>query len=113
MQLEEFVSTTFKQLIKGVISAQKYAAQHGARVNPATTRFRTDQGMRLWDENDVSPIAEIEFDVAVTTMDGKGSKGGIGIFVGSVGVGAQGRTDMSNQSTSRIRFSLPLKLPTT
>jgi hypothetical protein len=113
MQLEEFISATFKQLIDGVMSAQEYATQKGACVNPAATAFRTDQGMRLWDRNDVAPIAEVEFDVAVTATEGKESKGGIGIFVGSVGVGAQGRSDVTNQSISRIRFSLPLKLPST
>lgn len=112
MRLDEFVSATFKQIVDGVVSAQEYAGQKGAQVNPANVVFRTDQGMRLWDRSDASPIGEVEFDVAVTATEGKGSKGGIGIFVGSVGVGAQGRSDVTNQSVSRIRFSIPLKLPT-
>jgi hypothetical protein len=56
-------------------------------------------------------VDEIEFDVAVTATEGTETKGGIGIMVGSIGLGAQGKSDRENTSVSRIRFRIPLVLP--
>ena len=53
----------------------------------------------------------IEFDVAVTTTEGTETKGGIGVFVVAVGLGSQGKSDATNSSSSRIKFSVPIFLP--
>jgi len=56
-------------------------------------------------------LSNVEFDVAVTAEKSEGTKGGIGVFVGSIGLGAQGKSDLKNQSVSRIKFSAPISLP--
>jgi hypothetical protein len=37
----------------------------------------------------------------------------VGIFVGPVVLGSQGRSDAGRSSISRIKFSVPILLPTT
>jgi len=54
----------------------------------------------------------IRFDVAVYAAEGKETKGGISIMVGTIGLGSQGRSDSSASTTSRIQFGIPMLLPT-
>ena len=112
IKLEDYVSETIKQIVSGIVAAQKAGAELGAEVNPSTARFRTDQGMQLFDKRDSSLIEKVEFNVAVTSVEGMETKGGVGIFVGPVGIGGQGQANTTNQSTSTIRFSVPIKFPT-
>jgi len=53
----------------------------------------------------------VEFDVALTTVEGGQAKSGIGVFVGPVGVGTQAQIDAQNSVVNRIRFSVPVLLP--
>ncbi len=112
LQLEDFVSETLKQIINGVKSAQKHAAEYGARINPDSLTFRTDQGhVKMWDQKTGIVAQEVDFDVAVTTSQESKTKGGVGIFVGPVGVGSQGQSGAASQSVSRIKFNVPVVFP--
>ena len=104
ISLQEFVTETLNQVIRGVAEAKPDAEKHRAEVNPQMRGVpRTDSRGRL--------IQEIEFDVAVTTSDATKTKGGIGIVVGPLALGSAGQSDAMNQSVSRIRFSVPISLP--
>ncbi len=111
MELKDFVSETLRQVLGGIKEAQSFASEHGGKIMPERIAFRTDQGLQLWDKNDGTPIHMIEFDVAVTTTEGTATKGGIGVFVGAIGLGSQGQSNASNQSVSRIKFSVPVQYP--
>lgn len=54
----------------------------------------------------------VSFDVALTIEEGSGTKGGIGVFVGAIGVGSQGQSDSRSTSLSRVTFSVPVIFPT-
>lgn len=97
MDLQEFVTESLKQIMTGVSNAQKDPANTGVinAILPGTGLY--------------TPVQQIEFDVAVTVSQEKGTKGGIGIFVGAVGVGTQGQSQSSNISVSRIKFSVPVR----
>lgn len=113
MELREFVAESLRQIIDGVAAAQTYAAEQGATVNPSDIWFRVDQGVvKIQDRATGALVQEVNFDVAVTATDGTKTKGGIGVFAGAVGLGSQGQSEASNQSISRIKFSIPLSLPT-
>ena len=96
MKLQDFVSQTLEEIIAGVTSAQASAKTRGACINPSDTIIR---------------LQEVEFDVAVTTTEGTQTEGGVGIFVGLVGPGSRGQSDSTNQSMTRIKFSVPVQLP--
>ena len=95
MNLQEFVSESLKQIMTGITNAQTDPANTGT-INPIP-------------RDGYAATQNIEFDVAVTVSQEKGTKGGIGIFVGAVGVGTQGQSESSNISVSRIKFSVPVK----
>lgn len=112
MKLEEFISETINQIISGIRKTHDHAKEQGAVVNPKIEHKKTTLSTKETKIEALSPIRTVEFDIAITTSEGKGTKGGIGIFVGPIGVGAQGKSDSSNSSISRIKFSVPVVFPT-
>jgi hypothetical protein len=118
INLQDFISETLKQIIDGVKTAQEHAAEAEAYINPRgavpASSGSVDGGYiarSLSSLGDVV-IQSISFDVAVTATEGTGTKGGIGIVVGPVALGSQGKSDTINSSVSRIKFSVPIVLPT-
>ena len=113
MKLEDFVAETLMQIVKGVATAQQQAAERGAQINPSQLSCRTDQGtVVLWDKRTGVLGQQVEFDVAVTAVEDKKTKGGVGVFVGPLALGSQGESGKVNQSVTRIKFSVPVLLPT-
>ena len=57
-------------------------------------------------------MLNVHFDVAVSTSGGTETKGGIGVFVVPGGsVSPQDQSDVASSSMSRIKCSVPVKLP--
>jgi hypothetical protein len=112
MKLEEFITETINQIISGISKTHDHAKEKGATVNPRLEHRKTTLSTGKTTVRAVSPIHNVEFDVAVTTTEGKGTKGGFGVFVGPIGAGSQGQSESSNTSMSRIKFSIPIIFPT-
>jgi len=110
MELKDFVSETLKQIIEGVKAAQEQTGQMGGKVSPSLIANPDLVGVVT--EKQQQPVQMVEFDVAVTEATGKGSKAGIGVFFGAIGAGAQGESQSSSTAMNRIKFSVPLLLPT-
>ena len=53
----------------------------------------------------------IDFDVAVTVVEGKETGGKAGISVWSIGAGVSGKSESSSSTVSRIKFEIPVELP--
>lgn len=109
MQLKDFVSETLNQIVEGIIAAQRFGDERGALVNPKGLVGSNNKAD--WDRASGESASRIEFDVAITAVEGKGTKGGIGVFVGAIGLGSQGQSETSQSTVSRIKFSVPLHLP--
>jgi len=116
MELQEFLSETLKQIVKGVKDAQEFVANegHGAKVNPrgVTALKRDDQGQKQpHDIGTKLPIERVEFDVAISASDSVESSGGGSLRVWALNVGGQAGSATENTTVSRIRFSVPVVLP--
>lgn len=111
MDLETFIAETLRQIVKGVITAQQHKDCSGARINPDTIRNKPAGSEIYVGER----VQKVEFDVAVTISEAseKQGKGSIGIASIGLGVGGQASSTASNSSVSRIKFEIPLILPTT
>ena len=111
MELRQFVAESLKQIMLGIADAQEAGGDTDAVVNPrGLNHYRTDAQLFQWSD-DGRRAEKVEFDIAVTTVDGTKTKGGIGVFVGPIGLGSQGQSDNSNSSESRIKFSLVVLFP--
>lgn len=111
MELQQFIAESLRQIVTGVADAQKVLAETGGEVAPRSKRgYQEGQGyIEHFDES--QPVFRVEFDVAVTASEGSQTKGGIGVVVGFLGVGSQGKTDTTNSSVSRIKFEVPIAYP--
>lgn len=113
MQLKDFVAESIKQIVDGVNEAMAYAAEKGARINPERQILNANNASARSDPRNGASIETIEFDVAVTVTEGTQTKGGIGVFTGIVGLGSQGQSNATNSSVTRLKFVVPIALPST
>jgi hypothetical protein len=108
MKLESFVEETIKQIINGVIGSQNSTKETDAIICPNITY--PAKNSVIAGIGDV--VQMIDFDIAVSTTEGKGTSGGVGVFVGPVILGSKGKSESSNVSVNRIKFSVPIIFPT-
>lgn len=99
MELDEFVTTTLIQVMKGVKNAQQQWAaemQGGGVINPSFGELKTI-------------VQEVKFDVAVTA--GKktetGGGGGVKVFA-AADISGKVNHSTENSTVSRIAFSVPI-----
>ena len=116
MELKEFVSEALKQIVNGVADAETSFKEKKGIINPehyGGSSGVLGQGTLLTIAQGLGPRAVqlVEFDVALTSMEGQQTKGGIGVFFGTVGLGSQGQSNKENESLTRIKFSVPISLP--
>lgn len=117
MELKEFVAESVKQIFEGVQEAQSSIDGEDAIVVPSVVP-KSDAD---WHPSVVGyaskaskylPLVQmVEFDVAVTVETQGEKKGGIGVVIGSVGIGGTKSSSDAASSVSRIRFGVPIALP--
>lgn len=111
MNLKDFVAESLEQIVRGVIQAQEALKDTRARVNPLMLKTTNHSSIGEASEEGGQPVYLVEFDVAITAEEGTGTKGGIGIAVGMLGLGSQSRSESKSGQESRIKFKVPLLLP--
>ncbi len=112
MKLETFVSETIKQIVNGVVESQQSSQDTDAIICPERTLTSLPNSEILKTEKSGNLVQMIDFDIAVTTTEGKGTSGGVGVFVGPITLGSKGKSESSNVSVNRIKFSVPIVFPT-
>lgn len=108
MEIDQFVQETVLGILRGVSNAQLDSA-HGKKIG-STFRFemghqKDHRGVFVHGSNNYTVV---EFDVAVTSETGTGTKGGIKVL-GLVGADADAKH--TSGTASRIKFSVPILLP--
>jgi hypothetical protein len=116
VNLQEFVTQALIQIAAGVRESDKELQASGAVVSPRYVTVVGQDKSNIYgyigdQTNSRRAVHFVEFDVAVTAIEGKGSKGGLGIVVGFMSLGSQGSSEESNTSVSRIKFKVPIALP--
>lgn len=104
MELDKFVSQTLKMICKGVNDARSECNDLGAIVNDAPSSMHRDTG--VYGSNDTI-LQTVEFDVAITTEDTSNGEGKISVM----GIGAGGGISSKDTLSSRVKFNVPVSLP--
>ncbi len=111
MELSEFVKVTLSQIVKGVAEAQAEARTNGGYVCPAFKPPSDVDGI-LGVSPNLQSVYAIQFDVAVVVSDARSKSAAGKISVVSLGgAGVAGEAKLSIETTSRIKFIVPLELP--
>jgi hypothetical protein len=112
VELSDFVSQTLVQIVRAVEKAQKELADSTASVNPGGVLWQDGIGRSNNATVDTHAIVQqVGFDVAVTAKSHKTGSGKGGVNVSVLSIGAEGKAIAIQGQESRIRFSVPLRLP--
>jgi hypothetical protein len=102
MNLEDFVKESLGQIFRGVQGAASVAKATGATIDPR------QYGVPGTTDDFGRNIQSIMFDVAVTVTETGDVKGGISVM----GIGVKGAASELSSTVSRIKFNVPVVLPT-
>lgn len=110
MELQEFIRTALTEIVAGVAEASEKAVESGAKIGSTRLYGYLKEAKVVYDENN-NPISQVEFDIALAEGSTKDTKGGIGVYLGAVGLGSQGASHGETSTHSRIKFSVPVIFP--
>ena len=108
MDLQDFVSSTLVQIIRGIVSARDELDDTGAVVCPLWYT-RPDERTPVGSKHNA--IHDVEFDVAVTVEEDKEGDVGGTLKIPFASVGAKARESSASASVSRVRFTVPVQYP--
>lgn len=120
MDLKDFVKESIVQISKGIEEANTELADSEAMVNPVYVQMhstdaqgygRTKERDPQFNNADSKLLQKVDFDVAVTVEAGQQGSAGAKLSIASIGIGADGKTESSNRSESRIKFTIPVVFP--
>ena len=107
MELKEFVKEVLVQLSEAVVETQEKVEKFGAIVNPSG---RMKGGSIVINKKTVVVI-DISFEVVLTNTGTNENASGIGVYLGSIGIGGKEKIETRNEGINRINFSIPIALP--
>lgn len=111
MELRDFVSETLTQIINGVDDAKKSIDNEQVIISPRLDGTAGHKGYAgIVPSAGDAPATMINFDVSLSTTEGSGTKGGIGVVTGIVALGSSGQSSSETGSLSRVQFSIPVIL---
>ena len=112
MTVKEFVEDTLVQIVEGLKAAQERISPSGAFINPKGMSFQIPQlEGRRYNPKTFEVEEQVRFDLAVTNESGTGTKGGVGVFLGTVALGTQGQSANKDLVVNRVQFTVPIVFP--
>lgn len=101
MELKEFVKTVLAEISAGVADAKK-ELDGKVVINPRISNDEKDK-----------PIIEVCFEIGLMSSKTKENTDGIGVFLGSLGVGTKNDAKTNSESVTRIGFTIPIAFQST
>nr|WP_319495363.1 trypco2 family protein [uncultured Desulfobacter sp.] len=120
MELREFIKSSLVEISRGILDASKELEDTNAVVSPNDFKFTSESSQafgRTFKSNVIDPtsgtrvVHKVDFDIAVVVDETDTAKAGVKISVMSIGLSAGGESSSKSGSTSRIKFSVPIVLP--
>lgn len=113
MNLDEFISESLKSIIKGINDAQEYAKDNGSGINPLLDSAPplVAKEVKVNSTTRYHLYTKVQFDIAVSASTHKEDGIGAGIKVWSIGLGADIKDVLKNETVSRIQFDITVLLP--
>lgn len=118
MDLKDFVKNSLTQIAEGILAASEALKNTDAQVNPteivvnsnsSQAYGRTCKAERSDDPTRV--VEKVDFDVALSVQEGETTNASLKVSVMSIRLGAGGESNSTLGSQSRIKFSVPMVLP--
>ncbi|KXI30439.1 trypco2 family protein [Paraglaciecola hydrolytica] len=121
MELKNFISSTIEEISRGILEASENLSDTNAIVSPKDFKINSKESQALGRtkpehipdhvEKGTRVVQKIDFDIAVTVDETDKTKAGGKISVLSIGLGGDLETSSKTGTNSRIKFSVPIVLP--
>ena len=121
MELREFIKSSLVEITRGVLDASVELKDTNAIISPENFKVNSDSsqafGRTQTGNNGLDPINgtrvvhKVDFDIAVLVDESDKTNAGIKISVMSIGFSGGGESTSKLGSTSRIKFSVPVVMP--
>lgn len=117
MELKEFIKESLSQIIDAVKEMQEKYKDTNVVICPDNIQ-EVKSGLYILDENEYnnyssrSKVQNIDMDIAISVTEKEGNKSGLGIAK-IINAGISSENAQRNESISKIKFSIPIVLPTT
>lgn len=113
MELKEFVKETIVQVVEGIDEANAALSEKTAFVASANIQTSKTHQSTVDKEGRHHYVTDLEFDVAVNVQNSETKEGRGRVEILTIlNIGGKGSCENTSSSTSHIKFSLPLALPT-
>lgn len=115
MELKEFISETIQQISLSVTDAMNKCSELDVIVNPDIT-VGEDGNFFVPNKGNYSMerrVQILDMDIAITVTNASETSGGgkIGVSIFGASINSSGKSE--NTNVSRVKFSIPVCLPTT
>ena len=109
MELRDFISETLIQIVQGINDAQKALKETECVINPRNI----EQGdyAKAIIKNKAHVVQDVSFNIALTSTSNSEDKTGIGVMLGSFGIGGNKTSSDGNTSNTNISSSVPVVFP--
>lgn len=117
MELKEFIKESLSQIIDAVVETQDKYKETNVLICPDDIQGENNN-LYIRDENlyqyfnRYTRVQNIEMDIAISVTEKEGNKSGLGIAK-IINAGISSENAQQNESISKIKFSIPIVLPTT
>lgn len=112
MELKEFVMSTISQVIDAVEELNMRYEGKDAVVNPSGPHRLSGESLNMDTKSGNRQVTEIEFDLTVSVEESKDAGGKVNVLACVIGGDVSKSHAEGNSSVSRVRFTVPVMLPT-
>ncbi|WP_430458212.1 hypothetical protein [Rheinheimera sp.] len=121
MELKDFIKEAIKDISEAITESNSELQDRGVIVNPRRVEIEKNDKSNLLgyiisrsknsDPNFLRPVHMLSFDISVTATTKQNGKEGIGVNVAGIKLGKDTDKVSSNDTASRLSFSIPIALP--
>ncbi|RHO73391.1 hypothetical protein DW083_05970 [Parabacteroides sp. AF48-14] len=109
MELKDFIKETLVQIAQGIEEAQVELAETDCIINPRD--IKEDGFANVIIKNKRHTVQCVDFNIALTSTSESADKAGIGVMLGSFGIGGNRTSSDGSTSNTSISFSVPVVFP--
>ena len=110
MELKEFIKSTIKQIAESVDELNQEFDGKQTFVNPTNIKGIGEKPYVPFAFTDYN-VTNIDFDLSVDVENKEGTTGQVGVLASVIGVGVSSTEGRVQHSESKVRFTIPVILP--
>lgn len=118
MDVKEFIALSIKEISEGIVEAQKQCEELDVMVNPKLTISGSNGDYYIPVKSDAKYVVDrrvtnVEIDILVSSINEDSENGGFKLGVSFFGTNIGANSLTSNSISNRLKFTIPVALPTT